>query len=372
MTAAKAADAASGVTTGSAPADNPVERHTPPPPLFLRPQWYALFAEHIQLPGLEPLFVCPDADVAVEEVRGREQTRVAAQQATLPLWQRSGQRLTGRVAAGLSNYYSPMYAPTSLEIADAGALSAFVSGNARQLSGFDRIDLVPLYDFQLPMWQQSFAAIGLCGIPYWYSNNWYEEQIQDVDDYWSRRPSRLRNTVRRKQRRLFRDGEYTLTLGVPASRAELLQQLADYHHVYYDSWKQIEPFPAFIDAIVEWAWREGELRLGLIYHENVPVAAQIWFVCGSTAYIFKLAYRPPYAEQSVGTVLSAAMFDYVIAEDGVSCVDFLTGDDDYKRDWMSSCRPLYGLQLCNENTFWGQLYLCKHSLTAVTKKALGK
>jgi hypothetical protein len=38
-------------------------------------------------------------------------------------------------------------------------------------------------------------------------------------------------------------------------------------------------------------------------------------------------------------VLSAALFRHVIDVDGVAHVDFGTGDDPYKRDWMEQVRP---------------------------------
>ena len=44
-----------------------------------------------------------------------------------------------------------------------------------------------------------------------------------------------------------------------------------------------------------------------------------------------------------GSVLSAALFRHVIDLDRVSLVDFGTGDDPYKHDWMEAVRPRYTL-----------------------------
>ncbi len=46
---------------------------------------------------------------------------------------------------------------------------------------------------------------------------------------------------------------------------------------------------------------------------------------------------------SAGTTLTAALFAHVIDRDRVELVDFGTGDDPYKRDWMEQVRPRYRL-----------------------------
>ena len=74
-----------------------------------------------------------------------------------------------------------------------------------------------------------------------------------------------------------------------------------------------------------------------------------------TAAIFKLAYNKDFTRFSPGTVLTAALLEHVICRDNVNTVDFLTGNDDYKKDWMSAKQPLYGIQLCNKRTWRGKL-----------------
>jgi hypothetical protein len=62
-----------------------------------------------------------------------------------------------------------------------------------------------------------------------------------------------------------------------------------------------------------------------------------------TAYIHKLAHLETAKLLSAGTTLSAALFEHVIDTDKVELIDFGTGSDDYKRDWMESSRPRYRL-----------------------------
>ncbi|HEY8908590.1 MAG TPA: GNAT family N-acetyltransferase, partial [Rhodoferax sp.] len=46
---------------------------------------------------------------------------------------------------------------------------------------------------------------------------------------------------------------------------------------------------------------------------------------------------------SAGSVLTAALMRHVIDVDHVEEVDYLTGDDAYKRDWMSHRRERWGI-----------------------------
>ena len=65
------------------------------------------------------------------------------------------------------------------------------------------------------------------------------------------------------------------------------------------------------------------------------------------AYIHKLAHLESAKPISPGTTLSAALFEQVIDRDKVSLVDFGTGSDAYKRDWMEEVRPRYRLDALN-------------------------
>ena len=72
------------------------------------------------------------------------------------------------------------------------------------------------------------------------------------------------------------------------------------------------------------------------------MAAQLWFVANQVAHIFKLAYDGEYSQFSVGTLLTMKLMEHVIDVDKVACVDFLSGDDEYKQQWMSARRERVG------------------------------
>ncbi|WP_144903033.1 GNAT family N-acetyltransferase [Novosphingobium taihuense] len=149
-------------------------------------------------------------------------------------------------------------------------------------------------------------------------------------EYWADRPGALRETVRRKSRK----GEVHLRLVTEFSQTDW----DAYEAIYTLSWKPGEGSPAFLRAWAQMESEAGRLRLGLAEIDGQPVAAQFWTVEGGTAFIHKLAHDERFRKQSPGTLLSAAMFEHVIDRDGVSLIDFGTGDDSYKRDWMEQVR----------------------------------
>jgi CelD/BcsL family acetyltransferase involved in cellulose biosynthesis len=87
------------------------------------------------------------------------------------------------------------------------------------------------------------------------------------------------------------------------------------------------------------------MRFALALADGKPVAAQFWTVEAGTAFIHKLAHIEEAKPLSPGTTLSAALFERVIDRDKVDLIDFGTGNDGYKRDWMEEVRTRYRVEL---------------------------
>ena len=152
-------------------------------------------------------------------------------------------------------------------------------------------------------------------------------------DYLAARPGPLRTTLKRKAKKV---------------QTEILTHFDDeawrsYQAVYAESWKPEEGDPDLLRRFAESEGSAGRLRLGVARHEGEVVAAQMWTVESGTAYIHKLAHLESAKPLSAGTTLTAALFEHVIDGDRVEWVDFGTGDDPYKRDWMELVRPRYRL-----------------------------
>jgi CelD/BcsL family acetyltransferase involved in cellulose biosynthesis len=167
----------------------------------------------------------------------------------------------------------------------------------------------------------------------------------DFAEYWAGRPGQLRATVRRK----------TAKAGIDIRLFKQFDADAwdSYEHVYASSWKPTEGSPAFLRALAHAEGAAGTLRLGLARIGGEPVAAQFWLVENGVATIHKLAHVEAARASSPGTLLSVAMFRAAIDEDRVERIDFGTGNDPYKADWMDDPRPLYRLEAWNPATLRG-------------------
>src|SRR5690606_22629144 len=129
-----------------------------------------------------------------------------------------------------------------------------------------------------------------------------------------------------------------------------------------------EPYPDFIPALLRLSASRGWLRLGIASYDNAPVASQVWLVCNGTAYIFKLAYDEHYKQLSPGTVLTAHMMRHVIEGDRIARIDYLSGDDRYKADWMSERGEQHGIAAYNPRSSRGLLMLLGHTFKRMVKK----
>ncbi len=153
-------------------------------------------------------------------------------------------------------------------------------------------------------------------------------------EYLAARPGQLRTTLKRK------GGKVAVQLTTAFDPA----LWAEYEAVYAASWKPEEGSPAFLRGFAEAEGAAGRLRMAVARSDGTAIAAQFWTVEAGTAFIHKLAHTQDSKPLSPGTTLSAALFEHVIDQDKVSLVDFGTGDDGYKRDWMELVRPRYRIE----------------------------
>lgn len=175
-------------------------------------------------------------------------------------------------------------------------------------------------------------------------------------DYWAARPSRLRSTAARKGR--------TAGLMIEIHRAFDPAAWAAYEAVYRASWKPEEGSFAFLRALAEQESAAGTLRLGLARKDGEPVAAQLWTVENGIGWIHKLAYREDAKSLSPGTILGEAMFRSAIDRDRVATIDYGTGDEPYKADWMDRRETLWRIEAFNPSTAGG--------LAAAARAAAGR
>ena len=157
------------------------------------------------------------------------------------------------------------------------------------------------------------------------------------------------------------------------------QAFTAYKTIYQQSWKGEEFSFEFIEQVCLAAIAEDKLRLGLLYVDEEPAAAQIWFVqpfsTGNEkkqkhASIFKLAYNPKYQQFSVGSLLSNALTEQVISTDDVTSIEFGMGSEAYKKDWLEQKRQRIVYQVFNPQSFYGKLAIIRHLILPKLVKKL--
>lgn len=282
---------------------------------FDRLEWYALLETHC---GLSPLFVV---------------ARQGSDLAVLVLTSEAGH------LRPCANWYTFRWKPLISPSADAHNLLCAITSDLKTRAF--RLTLAPLpgedgdalatlaHAFRQAGWRVRSSQ---CDVNHVLALNG-----RSYAEYLAARPGPLRTTLKRKA------GKVSVELTCRFDPA----LWAEYEAVYAASWKPQEGSPAFLCAFAQAEGAAGRLRMAVARADGKAVAAQFWTVEGGTAFIHKLAHTEAAKPLSPGTTLSAALFEQVIDRDSVSLVDFGTGDDPYKRDWMEEIRPRYRLECLN-------------------------
>lgn len=173
----------------------------------------------------------------------------------------------------------------------------------------------------------------------------------DFAGYYAQRPSRVRNTITRREKKLAAAHSYHWRI---VDRLDT-QDAEDYARVYALSWKEPEEYPHFTTEMCRVLADLGLLRVGLLYVDDQPAAAQIWLLSGRKAIIYKLAYDEKFKEYSVGSILTREMVKAVMERDQIDELDYGVGSEPYKTEWMDQKRILVGLEAFNMKTISGAI-----------------
>ncbi len=317
------------------------------PHLYDRLEWFRLLWAYCP-PGRKPLIARARADNA-EAWLFLARTRASA-------------------ASGLANWYSMAFRPVYAGGPDETVRRALLQAIAKRLKpGLSRIDLAPVpeRDGHADLIVAAFRRAGWLAFSYVKYGNWLIETAGlSFEEYWAARPGNLRSTLERKAKK-FAVGTTVYTAFDPTAWAA-------YEAIYAESWKDEEGTPTFLRALAEAEGAAGSLRLGIARLNGEAVAAQFWTVDHGRAIIHKLAYREDAKEASPGTILSAAMFRHALDIDKVDQIDFGSGADAYKADWMEWCDDLHAIALFNPRTIGGLAGAAREALSQLRRRVIGR
>lgn len=258
----------------------------------------------------------------------------------------------------LSTYYTSLYSPIKANQSPMSLITPCVRSLLETTKRIDAIRFSPMdpeSEF-FEVLENAIAETGWKPFKFFCFGNWYLPVETDWKTYFNQREGLLRSTVKRKTKAFHAKGG-RLEIISDATRIEAGTQA--YLSIYAKSWKKPEPHPDFIPSLINILAASKKLRLGIAWINDIPAAAQIWFIDGDKARIFKLAYDEDFSRDGVGTILTAHLMEQVIDRDQVKEVDYLIGDDPYKRQWMTHRRERWGIVAYNPKTLRGKLLFAR-------------
>ena len=287
-----------------------------------------------------------------------------AAMAALPLVAK--RNATGQGVASLSNYYTSVYAPVMQPGLRARDLKHLIDAI--------KVAHAPLGTFRLaPMdpKSSSFCTLlealqtgGLEPFKFFCFGNWYLRVNDSWYTYLKTRKGTLRNTIKRMTKKFAADGG---TLELTVDGVGLERSLDAFERVYRAKWKKGEPYPEFIPGLARTCAERGWLRLGTAWFNGEPIAAQLWIVANGKANIYKVAYNEEFKSYAPATLVTAMLMEHVIEQDKVTEVDFLIGDDAYKKNWMSHRRERWGIIAYNPRTVGGVIGLIRETMGRILR-----
>jgi hypothetical protein len=313
--------------------------------------------------NLERTVVGPNEVVRIIGVERREPGNIPLGALVLKGNRPSSRFLSQLTVDSLTSYYTAYFAPVIAR--GYGNVDEIARLFVRELQAstpaWDVLNIRPI-DLSLPAIHSLYTALNQLGVwtqTYFCFGNWYlKVSARSYAEYFKDLPSVIRKNVPYYKRRIEKAARVQIKLHIYLEGLEMA--IRDYESIYNASWRDSEAYPMFVRGLIRIAAERGWLRLGLLYIDEEPAAAQLWIVQGGVASIYKVCYAEKFAKSSVGSVLTAHMLEHAIDVDGVEEVDYLSGDDSYKSDWMSDRRERWGIIAFNPRTVWGNAGILRH------------
>ena len=282
----------------------------------------------------------------------------------------------GKVLSNLGNYYSiefglAVFKPENNLDQAAGDIVTFIANERPRWVKVD-LQFMILDSPATGALVRSFSATGFRVHTSAQYDNWYLGlDNRSFTEYFSSRSKKIRKTIPYMERKIRRTDEIDISV-YTEDDLTLQKAIDEYVLVYNNSWKNNEPYPEFIPALMRLGAKLGILRLGVLYLNGTPVATQLWLeICGS-AVIYKIAYDENFKDLSVGSILSMDLFRRAIDQDKVDEINYGVGSEAYKQDWMESKRNIVRIQAFNTGTLTGLSSAIALSIKLRIKKLTGR
>ncbi|MDR3553673.1 MAG: GNAT family N-acetyltransferase [Syntrophobacteraceae bacterium] len=217
----------------------------------------------------------------------------------------------------------------------------------KQYRKWDVLNIVSMLE-DSPNWQWIKGYLRLHGHDYgvYDSREHLYIQLPDtMDEYMQMLDGKMREGLRRKQKKLMR--KYSINLTKQAICEDIVSHFVTFLDLHAKRWsvkegvihaKNRSKHLAFHKKIVNLFCDNGWLCLVFLKANEQTLAGQYDFVYGGTLYYHSVAFDPDWAHYSPGSVLLLMVLENAI-EKKFSKFDFLRGMEDYKAHWAkTSCR----------------------------------
>jgi Acetyltransferase (GNAT) domain len=314
--------------------------------------WYRNYLKAVTKPG----------DTVCFHVLRRNGQAVAA----IPVQAKADRLPWHRRVEALGNYYTALYAPVVHSGIGAAELVPLLEAIKQTYSPMASLTLQPMdpkshaYEVVLRAMQMA----GLFAFEFHCFGNWFLRDHGNWASYLAQLTSKMRSNIKRMEKKLSQDEG---TVEIMSTAADRDRAIAAYGAVYSASWKHDEPYPDFMPGLIATCAERGWMRLGVVWLRGQPIAAQLWMVAHRKAEIYKVAYDEAFKDYSPGTVLTAALLQHVMQQDAVDEIDYLVGDDSYKKNWMNERRTRSGIVAYNPKNIGGLFGLLREGLGRAIK-----
>ena len=235
----------------------------------------------------------------------------------------------------------------------------------RQINNsWDVIDLhsVPVENGTFNLIQKAVSKIDFRTVENTCFYNWYSDGISYTSDlYFENRSRNLRASIKKNLKKAKDAGD--LKFNIIKNSKDLNKYIDLFFEIYQKSWKQKERFgPNFLSDWIRIISQKGWLRFGIVLLDDSPISSGFATVCNGHAYLQKSAYDSNYSSLGPGSIWLSGMIKYVIDIDSVSEIDFLKGNEEYKKLWAEKMRERKGIYIFNNNLKGKILYLLMQNI----------
>ena len=337
--------------------------------LFLKGEQKSLFLSRIWLENITTHALAENQSILLACVEENDSLLAILPMIKTSQGRHSKQSSLSSLSTKFTSLYSLLISDSNKEailtcLAD-GLANSLTTNQAQTPTASILFEPIDTNDDDIIRLRQLMESCGFQSHSYFRFYNWtHTLKGQSFDQYMAERPTHLRNTIKRKQRKLEREHNYEIRL---YKEDNINQALIDYDIIYTASWKTNEFFSDFTPALVKNLSRLSWLRLAILYINEQPAAAQIWFVLHAKANIYRLVFNEQWKSYSPGSILTEFLMRHVIDIDKVTEIDFLTGNENYKQDWMTIRRERFGIRFAKQaeqnNFFSRTIQLLKNQLS---------